>query len=298
MTTATALRIRALQVCDPVARLAAGGPAFRTGESPGERPGEPPRELSGELAGVYAHSVSVRVRNVAGTVLVNLTAAPVETVCQARVGGPALDRLRSAPIGARVLLRVGAADVVATRLAVSGTPRPFAVPPSWFDSPEGDVFGRPRLERAARALVADRDVDSPDELCGLGIGLTPSGDDALVGLIAASSCAGLGARVRRRLAGRLRSGWGVSRTTETSLTSLRLALAGDFSPPVLDLLAALTSPEEQTGKQSGAVARLARHGFSSGADLMAGVNALAEAAASREAAARHTSMICAEGEAS
>ncbi|AXE39896.1 DUF2877 domain-containing protein [Acidipropionibacterium virtanenii] len=284
-----ALQVSALQVSAPVALLAGARSADR-------------REMTGTLCGVHAHSVNLRARDAAGPLLVNLCAESVESVCQARICGPELRRLQGTRIGTPVVLRVSADDVVATRLSPSRAPRPFEVPASWFDSGEGDVYGRPRLERAARALAADRDVDALDELCGLGIGLTPSGDDALVGLIAASMSAGVGARARRRLAGRLRSGWAHGRTTEVSLTTLRLALAGDLAPPVLDLLAALTGPgaglPAAQRPETGAVDRLARHGHTSGADLMAGVNALAEAVVCHEAAVSDRTVISEEGDVS
>lgn len=281
------LRIRALQVSEPVARLA-------------RRPVPRAGEVTGDLAGIYTHSVTIRIHDVAGPVLVSLAESPVDTVCQARVSSASMRRMRSADLGSPVLLRVAGHDVVATRMVPSGMPRPFEAPPSWFDSVEGDTYGRPRLERAARALATDRDADALGELCGLGIGLTPSGDDALVGLIAASTCAGLGARARRRLAGRLRAGRETGRTTETALSSLRLALAGDFSPPVLDLLRALTGAGSSAGNppEADAVDRLAHHGHSSGADLMAGINALARAAMTRTTAMSCTPEVSEEGEAS
>ncbi|MCI1748648.1 MAG: DUF2877 domain-containing protein [Acidipropionibacterium sp.] len=270
--TAVLTLVDAVEVSEPVARWAAG-----TG---------PGAELTGTLCGVYEHSVSLRCREASGVpLIVNLTAAPVETVCQAQIESSVLAELRLAGIGTPVALRTGGAEVVGTRLpgfprlAGPATLAPFRAPASWFDTADGRRFGQPRLDRAARAVATDTDPVSGagqgalHALCGLGIGLTPSGDDALVGLIAAGRVAGVGVGVIGRFTAVLSRPGTENLTTETSLCHLRLATAGDFSPSVLGLLEALIDPERRGLDR--AVSRLAQVGHSSGADLMAGVDALA-----------------------
>lgn len=269
--TALLTLVDAVQVSEPVARRAA---AVGT-DGPDTR-------LDGTLSGVYEHSVSLRCPDEHGLpLIVNLATAPVETVCQAQIGAGSLAELRRAGIGTPVALRAGGAEVVGTRLSdlhLAGTSAlvPFQAPASWFDTADGRRFGRPRLDRAARAVASDTDPASDqgalEALCGLGIGLTPSGDDALVGLIAAGRVAGAGSGVIGRFAAVLSGPEAENLTTETSLCHLRLAIAGNFSPTVLALLEALADPGRRGLAE--AVSRLAQVGHSSGADLMAGVDAL------------------------
>lgn len=248
------------EVSAPVARAAA---ALAGGTAP---------ELTATVTGVYPHSVTVGCRQAdGGPLLVNLTATPVEAVCQARIPADLLAELRHSGLGTPVVLDAGGAAVVSTRLCATGVPAPFRAPASWFDTGDGRRFGRPRLDRAARAILRDEDPDALEGLCGLGIGLTPSGDDALVGLLATARAAGVGTGVIGRFA-TLLEGPGADRlTTGTSLCQLRLGLGGDFSPTVLALLDALVGSRDP----GAAVDRLSRVGHSSGADLMAGVDALA-----------------------
>lgn len=221
----------------------------------------------GRVEASYATTVSVRY----GRWLVSLTDRPVALACQAQVSSTALARLRSRPVDSDVELAVDDADVMATRLTVHGYASGFAAPPSWFDTADGTRFGRPRLAAAAAALAGDLDASGLLGLVGLGIGLTPSGDDALVGMIAVATAAGVGSGTLRRFAGLLDD----TLTTPASLTYLRLAMDGDFSAPVRHLLAALTRPG--TPGLATAVAELSTMGHTSGADLMAGTASLATA---------------------
>jgi len=251
------------------------------------------------LSDVFAHSVNLHAAD--SPLLVNLSAGPVQAVCQARVSRADLARLRQAGIGTTVRLLTGAAVVVRTRLtsradaalwaahrldpAGHGAPADhhaaaeqpcldrLTAPASWFDTPEGTRYGRPRLTRAA--LIDDADLAALTGLLGLGIGLTPSGDDALVGLLAVSRTVGIGATLRHQLGQLLTGPRAGNLTTETSLCQLRLAAEGDFSPLVLDLMKALTGDQAASADRARyALDRLAGVGHSSGADLIAGARAL------------------------
>ncbi|MBF8289268.1 MAG: hypothetical protein HW391_236 [Chloroflexi bacterium] len=126
----------------------------------------------------------------------------------------------------------------------------------------------PRLERLAAAL-RNGDPASVEEaagsLIGLGPGLTPSGDDALVGVAAAA--AALGSRETRLLAG---VGPALeARTTLVAAAYLRHAARGEFSGDLHDLLAALLGED---GRSVGsAIDRVVGRGATSGADTLFGV---------------------------
>lgn len=276
-------RARVLELAGPAARAVAGCP-------------------QGRIAAVYRSTLSVRC----GGLLVNLSDAPVLLACSARVSGATLAALARLPIGSPVRLDADGAAVRSMRLTATGL-RPGALPQaalgsgSWFDSPAGRQFGRPRLRAAAGALATDSGADALVALCGLGIGLTPSGDDALVGMLALARRAGRATGTCEEFAERLDEGM----STEVSLDFLRLALGGEFSIPVLrlmDALGARVSPTAQSDRPAPAaqvdspppttqidrpalavaVREVARIGHSSGADLLAGVAALGEFLADQE----------------
>jgi len=114
--------------------------------------------------------------------------------------------------------------------------------------------------------------DGVAALVGNGPGLTPAGDDALVGLLATLHRVGpstasttdllrlLGAGVSTRLA----------RTTVISAHYLRLALLGHFGEHLTDLVDALG---EDGVVNAASLARVRAMGASSGADALAGVAA-------------------------
>lgn len=218
----------------------------------------------------------------ASGLLVSVSERPVHMVCQAQVDAA----------GMRLLRRMRIGDAVGVDLSHCAPALPMCLepstrslvtaagglerPPSWFDRPDAAPGVLGRLHDAATALVADPgsvgtpatavpDMRPVERLMGLGIGLTPSGDDALVGMLAA-----LWAE-----RGRTRGVDAVARlvdrrpplTTEASLTYLRLACGGEFSRPVLDLVQAL---RQRSGVHH-AVQHVAHIGHSSGADLLAGL---------------------------
>jgi hypothetical protein len=128
-----------------------------------------------------------------------------------------------------------------------------------------------RLERACRDCDVDAALSNASQLIGWGEGLTPAGDDFLIGMLAAlhamTSSASRAAFVAR-LGGAVESQ--AIRTTAVAAHALRLAARGHFSADLHELRDALLS--------SGDVARVRRAaddaldvGATSGADRVAGV---------------------------
>ena len=114
--------------------------------------------------------------------------------------------------------------------------------------------------RRARALqcVERGDLDGAvDALAGLGPGLTPSGDDALAGILVVSGVYDRAATVAA--ADR-------ARTNDVARAFLSWAARGQSIEPVHRLLAA-----DDAGGASAALADLLRFGHSSGADLALGL---------------------------
>ena len=143
-------------------------------------------------------------------------------------------------------------------------------PAAGLSSPRARA-ARAALARAVSRRDADGFLEAARALIGLGEGLTPAGDDYLVGTLA----------VLHRLAG----GWpatGVTgralractadATTTVGAAFLRQAIAGRFSEPLRDL--AMT--ESPVGARAAAAA-LARMGATSGADTLAGMHAALQA---------------------
>ncbi len=125
-------------------------------------------------------------------------------------------------------------------------------------------------ELAAFSTAAGGDVTAiareGDRLVGLGAGLTPAGDDLLVGFSAAFTAYGHPAA--RPLAGR----WAEQAATATTVVATayhRHAAAGRYAERLHDLLAAiLGGPPDGI---SAAVERACRFGATSGVDLVTGV---------------------------
>ena len=137
---------------------------------------------------------------------------------------------------------------------------------------------RPAVESLLAALQAgDREgvAQGTGALAGLGPGLTPAGDDLLVGLMAGLHM------WNRPLLG---SGWSAEeacraiaetaapRTTTLSAAWLRAAAGGEFAEPWHQLAAALGG--QSRNELQVAVDRILREGATSGADALAGLLAL------------------------
>ena len=149
-----------------------------------------------------------------------------------------------------------------------------------FDDLDGAAGLAAAPGRAARAAAAEaiggRDplalTHAARALTGLGEGLTPAGDDWLVGMLAGLH------RLGQRWAfenGHLASvlvGEAPARTTTVGAAFLAHALTGEFSEPVRDLVTA-----ESLSRARAAGARLAVMGATSGADTLAGMRAALDA---------------------
>jgi hypothetical protein len=127
---------------------------------------------------------------------------------------------------------------------------------------------RPMLAGLIVALEAgdrSRAAEAATLLIGLGQGLTPSGDDVLVGIEAALHA------LARPTAGFLvlATGSVEGRTTELAATLLRHAAAGEFAERLHVLLAALLGSDDET--IPAAIERAVAWGATSGTDCLLGV---------------------------
>jgi len=123
-----------------------------------------------------------------------------------------------------------------------------------------------RSALAAEELVAARSACL--DLIGLGVGLTPSGDDYLVGLLA-----GLEA-TRHPLRGALGAAIGsaaTAGTTAQAATALRHAAAGRYSEHLQDVLCAIGSAGRGQPSLDTAIDRALAFGATSGGDTLTGV---------------------------
>ncbi len=127
---------------------------------------------------------------------------------------------------------------------------------------------RPALARLVLALEAgDRNAAAvaATRLIGLGPGLTPSGDDVLVGIEAALHA------LAQPSAGFLALALGdvEARTTDLAATLLRHAAAGEFAERLHTLIAALVDPDDEG--VPAAIERAIAWGATSGTDCLLGV---------------------------
>jgi len=147
-----------------------------------------------------------------------------------------------------------------------GAPRPRSA----FEALSAPLLDR-RVARLGELLAtgdAAGIAAAAADLIGLGAGLTPSGDDVLVGLSLLAAQDGL--RLRAALPGLRRAArTGGDRTTPVSAAMLAEAADGRARQPVHELLGALSG--HAAGALAGPVERVIRIGHSSGADLLRGV---------------------------
>jgi hypothetical protein len=171
--------------------------------------------------------------------------------------------------------------------AITWPERPYELPPTlaarletyaaWpqlqVDTPAArGVFDLAR--RAAhtfkRGLAQNSPIDEAViDLAGLGGGLTPAGDDYLVGAMAA-----LWLRRRTHLPPEI-ARLAIPRTTTLSAAFLAAAALGRYVEPWHDLVRALLKNDDESVKN--AIDSIARIGASSGADALAGFAAVMEA---------------------
>lgn len=123
-----------------------------------------------------------------------------------------------------------------------------------------------RLFPAIAAFDLDGCRAAARDLAGVGIGLTPSGDDFLMGVIYAL-WASRPADARDRLVGEIVTS-AAARTTSLSAAWLRAAARGEAVLPWHELVDALKEPDPTA--VSRAVQRILSIGHSSGADALAG----------------------------
>lgn len=167
----------------------------------------------------------------------------------------------------------------ATRLETVGA---LAAPRAWPDS--SVLAGRvvDALNQPAGVGAVQRAVD---EAVGRGVGLTPSGDDVLVGLLAALWAAAPGTGRALSARARLADGWAKtrSRTTDLGRHLLDQACRGLFGAALHGLLRALAGPVTPPAL-SRAVDLVLGLGATSGADTCVGVAAVGRliACSSRE----------------
>jgi hypothetical protein len=135
---------------------------------------------------------------------------------------------------------------------------------------------------AAARAIRDRDsrglARAARSLMGLGEGLTPAGDDWLVGTLAALHRLGQHWAFADGHLAAVLVGEATRRTTRIGAAFLAHALAGEFSEPARDLVTAESLPRARA-----AAARLAAMGATSGADTLAGMRAALDALAALRA---------------
>jgi hypothetical protein len=115
-------------------------------------------------------------------------------------------------------------------------------------------------------------------LSGLGPGLTPTGDDLLVGVAAACRrlvAGGCWPAPRRDLLVAALAGMGDTGTTSVAREMVGLAAAGQFPDALTDFVDLLGDRDTGTDQVQAAAGRLAAIGAHSGADMLAGVVAVA-----------------------
>lgn len=130
---------------------------------------------------------------------------------------------------------------------------------------------------AERLVVA---ITAPDPqltsvlstIVGRGVGLTPAGDDVILGAIAAESAFAGSWRLAPRITAATALIELEGMTTRPSLALLRAALAGHYPAALCDLFAAL----QQCRHVGKAIARVRRIGHTSGESMLCGVAAVAE----------------------
>ncbi len=189
--------------------------------------------------------------------------------------GTTLPRLPPVPVGSPValsdgLLRLAGLVVTVTRVLPTRAPeisdpaRAARLLDLACSEPTGDTLrdlaARGQLPERGLALLAAGRPGAVGLLLGRGDGLTPVGDDVLVGWLAVAATA----RDRSSVATAVARG--ASRTTPLSAALLADAVGGDVMPELRDLLLALGS-----GREVGpAVEALRAVGHTSGAGMLLG----------------------------
>jgi len=149
----------------------------------------------------------------------------------------------------------------------------------------------PALAAALERFRAGGAVRDLAKLVGLGEGLTPSGDDILVGVLAgldaSREVSDDAAALRTKLRAELERG--TSRTTRLAAQMLDAAAAGFYAEPVLGVLETLAVPKPGAKALERAVAALLAIGHRSGGDTLRGISAALERFAGAQGAIRSRS---------
>jgi len=256
----------------------------------------PPSELAGRVHSTFAHACNIEY----GSTLITLVAAAAgngPTLLRLRVGGaPDLRRCfdDGEPIRCRGGIAIGErATLDLTQAAVwhpapAGTIAPGATLAARLRHAaamlayrrdgrcsviDGDAAPTvSELAAACRALDTARAAQATARLIGWGEGLTPAGDDVVIGL-----CAGLDAMacgdprrtaLRRAVASTI--GASLSRTTRISAHYLRLAAIGHYNERLLDLRSALLHVDPSRPLDE-ALRSACALGATSGSDMIAGL---------------------------
>lgn len=229
------------------------------------------------------HLVHIGDRDLGGACSLCVTTDDLEQLRKNRLWRWSGGALRDAAGGAAIRM-----DDRAVRYCTSPPPPPMLSPAasdrlarararaggrsSWFDTGVGLELGLPRLRRAVDALTGHEPgaVGRLMDVVGLGAGLTPSADDALVGALCLFSAKGaLPGALRDEMTRRLRGGAGAV-TTDVSLSYLRLALRGAFSSSITRVVGHLAEASSEADLDE-SVDSLSRLGALSGMDTLWGI---------------------------
>ena len=202
----------------------------------------------------------------------------------ARSWSPALPGAARLATTSRLAAAAEAARAMAAEVAPPGGLGPLLAGRDRLADPWLGV-GRALITRQLRALRAGdlaAALGPTIELIGLGAGLTPSGDDYLVGLLAGLEATG--SRARREIASAIGAA-APGRTTAIGAAMLAHATRGGFAERLHDVLVALAIGG--TDGLGTAIPRAMAYGATSGADTLVGLfGALDIAIANRARASR------------
>ncbi|MBA3876002.1 MAG: hypothetical protein C0498_03560 [Anaerolinea sp.] len=202
-------------------------------------------------------------------------------------GDTALERWLARAAGVRAL--------AATRVGLRSDGRaglgPLLSPAASIPLPSVAALAAPRLARLSAALRDGGEAAASaaaEQLVGLGPGLTPSGDDALVG-VAAALAATAGPDTAATAFLRRAADGAAARTTAVAAMFLWHAAAGQFAGRLHALLAALLDPDLELLVP--AIDRAIGWGATSGTDTLVGVLAGLDAVAGLVAGAVPTDAV-------
>jgi hypothetical protein len=243
--------------------------------------------LSGVNLGCGDHLINASTRHYGGVASLCMTTTDVQLLCTQQSWEWRVDALVG--IDGRAAIRMDQTAMVYSTspppppmlsLATSGRlsrARQRTGRSSWFDRGAGLDVGLPRFRNAIRNLIGG-EIDAAEclsRIVGLGPGLTPSADDALVGVLCLLSAKQvLPPDLREYMARWLRTKGGAA-TTDVSMSYLRLAVDGEFSTPVARVVGCLTKSSSQ-GELDESVRALSELGAESGMDTALGVQLACE----------------------